>query len=182
MARRITIIEGHPDPDPSRFGYALASAYEKGALAGGHEVRRIRVSELAFPVLRTRQEWQAPPVPCIVQAQEAIRWADHLLLLFPLWLSGSPALLRAFFEQVLRPGFATQNGRKLLGGRSARIVITMGRPAIDPAWKSAETGLLEYCGIDPVQEMHLCGIDGHPQQRASWLVQLEVLGLAANHR
>jgi putative NADPH-quinone reductase len=180
MSRKITIIEGHPDPDPSRFGYALASAYENGALAGGHEVRRIRVSELTFPVLRTRAEWQSPPPPCIVQAQEAIRWADHLLLLFPLWLSGTPALLRAFFEQVLRPGFATQNGRKLLGGRSAGIVITMGRPVIDAAWKSTETGLLGYCGIDPIREMHLCGVDGDVLHRTKWLAQLQELGFAGD--
>lgn len=45
-----------------------------------------------------------------------------------------PALLKAFFEQALRPGFAMSTSAKggwtkLLSGRSARVVVTMGMPA-----------------------------------------------------
>ena len=75
---------------------------------------------------------RAPPE--IAAAQEAIRRADHLVVIFPLWLGDMPALLKGFFEQTLRPGFAFDyrpNGFPLkhLGGRSARIVVTMGMPA-----------------------------------------------------
>ncbi|HET8624991.1 MAG TPA: DUF1572 family protein [Gemmatimonadales bacterium] len=53
------------------------------------------------------------------------------------WLGLLPALLKAFLEQLFRPGFAfarslTQGGKRLFDGRSARVVVTMGMPeAID---------------------------------------------------
>ncbi|MBI4001419.1 MAG: NAD(P)H-dependent oxidoreductase, partial [Nitrospira defluvii] len=59
--------------------------------------------------------------------QEAIGWADHLLIMFPLWLGSMPALLKAFFEQTFRPGCAFEYGqagrlpKKRLTGKSARI-------------------------------------------------------------
>jgi putative NADPH-quinone reductase len=73
-------------------------------------------------------------VPADLEAQEGIRWADHLVLVYPLWLGTMPALLQAFLEQVLRPGFAvahvTNFDRGLLQSKSARIVVTMGMPAM----------------------------------------------------
>ena len=33
-------------------------------------------------------------------------WADHVVILYPLWLGSMPALLKALLEQMLRPGFA----------------------------------------------------------------------------
>jgi len=38
MARRVAIIQGHPDPAGGHFGHALADAYAEGALAAGHAV------------------------------------------------------------------------------------------------------------------------------------------------
>jgi len=185
MPRRIAIIEGHPDPDPAHLNYALGAAYESGAKAGGHEVRRIRVSELDFTVLRTRAEWDGTPAPGIAAAQDAIKWADHLVILFPLWLGGMPALLKAFFEQVLRPGFATANGKKLLKGRSARLVITMGMPAVAFRWyyfshgvKSLERSILAFCGIGPISESMLGGVEGSPAKRVKWLEEMTELGRA----
>ena len=51
QTRRITLIDGHPDPDPGRFVHALADTYAAAALAAGHEVRRIVVAELSFDLL-----------------------------------------------------------------------------------------------------------------------------------
>jgi putative NADPH-quinone reductase len=72
--------------------------------------------------------------PAIAKAQALIGAADHLVFVHPLWLGEMPALLKAFLEQVARPGFAYdikkppfRNG--LLSGKSARVVITMGMPS-----------------------------------------------------
>ena len=111
VAKRITIIQGHPDAQARHFCHALADEYAKGAEDGGHEVRRIEVARLDFPLLRTKEEFeQGVPPDSINQAQEAIGWADHLVILYPLWLGTMPALLNAFFEQVFRPGFAFEYG------------------------------------------------------------------------
>src|SRR5688500_12233228 len=104
---RILIIDGHPDARPQRFMHALARAYCDGAKAAGHEVEMLTVGALDFPLLRTAEDFQiGEPSPTIRAAQESIRRAEHVVILFPLWLGAMPALLKAFFEQTLRPGFA----------------------------------------------------------------------------
>jgi len=63
MGRRILVIQGHPDPAGSHFDHALAAAYVEGAEAGGHEVRRIDVGAIDFPLIRSREDWQSEDVP-----------------------------------------------------------------------------------------------------------------------
>ena len=131
MGKRILILLGHPDPRPERFCRALAEAYHAGAVEAGHDVAVIDIARLDFSALKSKLEWEAPIADALRVPQEAIAWAEHLVIVFPLWLGTMPALLKAFFEQVLRPRFAFEQkgpGRwdKKLVGRSARIVVTMG--------------------------------------------------------
>jgi len=56
MTRRILIVQGHPDPAGGHFCHALADAYAAGATAGGHEVERLEVARLEFPLLRTKED------------------------------------------------------------------------------------------------------------------------------
>lgn len=141
---RITIIQGHPDPAGDRFCHALADAYATGAKAAGLEVKRIEVAKLEFPLLRTQADFEkGSPLPQVAAAQEAIRWAEHLVIIYPLWLGMMPALLKGFFEQVFRPGFAHRTDARgwqaLLKGRTARIVVTIGMPAWSTAGTSGRT-------------------------------------------
>ena len=122
MGKRILVILGHPDPRPERLCRGLAEAYHRSAIDAGHEVRVVDVTRLEFMTLRSQVEWEGPVPDGLREAQEAIRWAEHLVIVFPIWLGTMPALLKAFFEQVLRPGFAMEVGgpgrwNKLLTGR-----------------------------------------------------------------
>jgi putative NADPH-quinone reductase len=194
MARRIVVIQGHPDPDESRFCRALADAYVQGAQQAGHQIRRIEVAQLEFPILRTKEDFHGGTAPeAIRQCQEAIGWADHLLIVYPLWLGSMPALLKAFLEQVFRPGFATAGDatrgtwKKLLIGRSARIVVTMGMPALVYRWyfrahslKSLERNILGFCGIGPIRENLIGMVEAKSQaKRLAQLRKMRELGLLA---
>jgi putative NADPH-quinone reductase len=162
MSRRIAIIQGHPDPLGHHLLHAMANAYaDAAAEAGhevrpayadaaaeaGHEVRRIEVGKLEFPLLRTQLDFEAGSVPPILaQPREDMRWADHWVFLFPLWHGTMPALLKGFLEHVFRPGFAMDYRRegfpkRLLAGRSARIVVTMGMPVLLYRWYFGAYGL-----------------------------------------
>lgn len=189
MNKRITIIDGHPDRAADRYVHALADNYAAGATAAGHEVRRIMVSELDFPVLRSQSEWdgQAPP-PAIADAASAIAWADHLVLLYPLWLGDVPALLKAFLEQVARPGTAFRYRdkglpEKLWAGRSARVIVTMGMPGLmyrlfyrAHSLKSLERNILKFVGIAPVSSTVLGMVQASAERRAEWLDEMRELG------
>lgn len=56
MAKRITIIDGHPDPDGARFCHALANAYAEDAGKASHSVRRLTLAQLEFPILRSKRD------------------------------------------------------------------------------------------------------------------------------
>ena len=191
MPRRILVINGHPDPHPERFAAALADAYVRGASSAGHQIRRLDVGALDFPLIRSEAEFMAPPPAPIRDAQGAVAWADHLVIIFPLWLGGAPAALKAFLEQVFRYGFALnppgQAMKGLLAGRSARLVVTMGMPAlvfrgISGAFgvRSLERGLLWLCGVSPIRHSVLGGVGGPGSRRAKWLLDVQALGRAAS--
>lgn len=193
MSKRIALIQGHPDPAGGHFGHALASAYEGSASEAGHRVRTIPVARLQYDLLRNAREWEQEPVAdAIREAQRTIDWAQHLVIFFPLWMGDMPARLKAFFEQVLRPGFAIgkaapgRMGRKLLKGRSARIVVTMGMPAFfysvyyrAHSVKSLQRNVLEFCGIAPVRATLIGMVEGSSEAREDWLMKLSVLGVQA---
>ena len=144
-----------------------------------------------FPLLRTAEDFHNGKAPqSIEEAQQKIIWADHLLILFPLWLGAMPAVLKAFFEQTLRPGFAfaeAKKGRlpkKLLRGKTSRIVVTMGMPGFfyrfylrAHSLKSLEKNVLAFCGIKPVGSSVIGMIEGmSAKQRANWLARMAALG------
>lgn len=193
MSKRITIIQGHPDAQTRHFGHALADEYSKGCEEGGHEVRRVEVARLEFPLLRSKEEFeQGVPLDSIKQVQDSIRWSDHLVILYPLWLGSMPAMLKAFLEQVFRPGVAFEYqasgtmAKKLFTGKSARIVVTMGMPALVYRWlffahslKSLQRNILGFCGIKPARATLIGQVEGMTeQQRAGWLDEMRKLGHA----
>ncbi len=178
MKRNIVILQGHPDPSPARLSYALADAYAQGARDAGHSIRRIEIGKLDFPLLRSKEDWTSGELPAALKpAQEAITWSHHVALFFPLWLGTMPALVKAFLEQVLRPGFAVQTTeqgqwQRALSGRSARVVVTMGMPAPIYRWyffahgvRGLERNVLAVCGLRPVRQTLIGMVDGGGRER-----------------
>jgi len=194
MAKRIAIIQGHPDTARTHLCHALSEAYASGARAAGHDVREIAVAALDFPLLRSKAEFETGAVPpSLAPSQSAIGQADHLLIVYPLWLGTMPALLKAFLEQVFRPGFAFQLGapgrlwKRPLRGKSARIVVTMGMPVFVYRWyfgahglRSLERSILGFADIGPIRESLFGMIEQASEaKRQAWLAKLRRLGADA---
>lgn len=189
MPKQILIIQGHPDPQGGHFCHALADAYAEGALRAGHVVKRVAVADVEFPILRTRQEWESADLaPAIRDGQELLGRAEHIVIVYPLWMGGMPALLKGYFEQVLRPGFAikTETGKtwtRLLKGKTAHIVVTMGMPAWLYRWffgahslKSLERNILRLVGIKPVRESLVGTVEASAPKRNAWLARMREFG------
>jgi putative NADPH-quinone reductase len=169
--RRIAIIQGHPDPAPERLCRHLAAAYAEGARNVGHEVRIADVATLPVGFLRTQADFEDGIAdPAIATAQETLAWADHWVIIYPLWLGSMPAMLKAFFEQVCRPGFAFRYRdkgfpEKLMAGRTAHVVITMGMPAFAYRWfffahslRALKRNILAFIGVKPERETIVGGV------------------------
>jgi putative NADPH-quinone reductase len=190
MGQRILILDGHPDPAPERFVHALANAYREGAQSGGHEVLLVRVADVGFSLLRSQADYQkGEPPEGVRRVQANFDWASHVVILYPLWLGGMPAMLKGLLEQMLRPGFAFSTrklGRwpvKLQGGKSARVVVTMGMPAaIYRFWyrahslRSLQRNILKFVGFRRVRASVIGGVevmsDGKRKERLQALREL----------
>ena len=189
MSKRILIIQGHPDASQPHLCHALASSYNVGAQSAGHTVKHVNVAELDFPLLRSQKDFETGTVPSSLKpVQNDLLWAEHLVVFFPLWAGDMPALLKGFFEQLMRPSFSGEHAsffdKKILSGRSARVVVTMGMPAIIYRWyfrahgvKSLDRNLLGIVGIAPVHKT-LIGATGNIKaaNAANWLSKLKRLG------
>lgn len=188
MVKPVVVIQGHPDPAGGHLCHGLADAYAAGAATGGHALDRIEVARLDFPILRSAAEFETGATPPDIKAaQDAILRADHMVLVYPLWLGTMPALFKAFLEQCFRPGFALDSDGQwdeLLAGKSARIVVTMGMPAPFYRWyygahslKSLERNILGFVGIAPIRETLFGGVEAvSDAKRAKWLKKMEALG------
>ena len=187
MPRRLLVINGHVDPRPERLCHALCEAYARGGRGAGHEVRRLDVGALDFPVMRRSADFFAPDVPpAIAAAQQDIAWAEHIVIVYPLWLGSQPALFRAFCEQTFRYGFAlappgSRQMKGLLRGRSARVVVTMGMPGLAYraifggfGERSLERAILWFSGVRPIRRTLLGTVEavGAPT-REGWLKRME---------
>ncbi len=180
----IVIIDGHPDPSKERFCHALANAYQKGAEAMGHEVKLITIAEIDIPCLRSKVDSYSGTLPSaqLEEAQEAIGWAEHIVIVYPLWLGDVPAYLKAFMEHVFSPDFAfNKKMQGKLTGKSARIIVTMGMPAFFYRWFfwshsliSLKRNILKFVGIKPIGETIIGSIETADHKK--WLHSVEKLG------
>ena len=191
MSKKICIIDGHPDSDPEHLIHALCDAYESGAKEKGHEVSRINIGGMDLPFLSSQEEFEAPPPQPVLNQREKIAAADHLFIAFPLWLGGMPARLKAFFEQSARGGFylkPAEEGHawpeRMMKGKSARIVVTMGMPDLiyrfgmdAGALKALERGVLGLSGFKPMHHT-IIGSVGEltPSKVESWFTFMREIG------
>ncbi|HEX5380292.1 MAG TPA: NAD(P)H-dependent oxidoreductase [Phenylobacterium sp.] len=192
MTKRIVIVQGHPDSSSPHLLHAMADAYADGAVAAGHQVRRVEAAQLEFPLLRTQADFETGELPPgLAQAREDMRWAEHWVFLFPLWHGTMPALFKGFLEHIFRPGFAMEYQKqgfpkRLLAGRSARIVVTMGMPPLMYRWyfgafgvRGFERSMLSFAGVKPIRES-LYGLTfADARKRARWIEDMRRLGRRA---
>lgn len=187
--KKILIILGHPDPES--YNHALHAFYKKGALDSGAEVREIFVGDLSFEVnLKQGYKKRVELEPCLVEAQEAIKWCNHIVLIYPVWWGSLPAILKGFFDRVFLPGFAFKKREnslfwdKYLTGRSARIISTLDQPAWfyklingAPTDKAVKRMTFSFCGISPTRITNIGPIrNSTPKFREKWLKKVYELG------
>ena len=183
------IINAHPDEQS--FCRALAESYLAGALKAGSDSELIHLKQLQFnPILQYGYRKRTELEPDLLEIQEKIKAADHLVFVYPTWWSTYPALLKGFIDRVFIPGFAFDRKEnsvfhnKLLKGKSARLITTMDSPAWyyrliyrSAGHRSLKTGTLKFCGISPVKITSYQIIKtSTPQQREKWLQKTKKLG------
>ncbi|MGF7049814.1 putative NADPH-quinone reductase [Paenibacillus sp. DS2015] len=189
MKSNIAIIVGHPHSES--YCSALATAYIQGATESGATVRVIDLSTIQFdPNLRYGYHHRTDLEEDLLVAQEAIRWADHLVFVYPTWWGTMPAILKGFIDRIFLPGFAfkyRQNSLlwdKLLKGKSAHLIVTMDTPSWYNLLVYRQAGhrimkhaTLKFCGVNPVRVTEITPVKSlSEEQRKTWLDKIHKLG------
>lgn len=187
--KKLLLINGHPDSQS--YCAALAKAYYEGAKESGAEIEQLNLTELNFnPILIHGYRVPMELEPDLAAAQEKIRAADHLILVYPTWWGTAPALLKGFFDRLLLPGYAFKyyKGKAMpeqrLKGKSARLIVTMNTPPLiykllfkSRGIKLVKDMTLGFCGIKPIKVTTLGPIrDSTDETRAKWLEKTKALG------
>ncbi|MDW8316153.1 MAG: NAD(P)H-dependent oxidoreductase [Rhodovarius sp.] len=117
---KVLLVHAHPRPDS--FSAALKDAAVSALGRAGHEVKlRDLYAEGFAPVLgaeeHARYHDAAANTRGIEQEVADLRAADALLLVYPTWWYGMPAMLKGWFDRIWVPG----------------VTFTLGEGAIQPA-------------------------------------------------
>lgn len=102
--------------------------------------------------------------PEIARDQERLFWCDLLILQFPLWWFGPPAILKGWMDRTLAFGRVYDLGHRyatgMLKGRTGMVSVTTGGPeerfggsdpqydTMDTYLKPVEFGCIQYLGMD----------------------------------
>jgi NAD(P)H dehydrogenase (quinone) len=114
------------------------------------------------------------------EEQDKLRLADAVVVQFPLWWFGMPAILKGWFDRVFVEGFAygvrgddgrtRRYGDGILAGKRAMVVVTTGGPeqvfggrgingALDELLFPIQHGTLFYAGATVVPPLLVPGAD-----------------------
>lgn len=104
---RVLVLHAHPDPES--YGAALHQAAVAALRSAGHDVDDCDLYAEGFDAVLSRAErvgyhdlaGNTLPVAGYV---ERLRAADALVLCFPVWNFGYPAILKGYFDRVFLPG------------------------------------------------------------------------------
>lgn len=159
MEKNILIILGHPDKET--YSGQVADSYQLGAEEAGHTVTRVNLGELQFdPILHKGYKEIQQLEPDLIDLQEKVKAADHIVIVYPNWWCTMPALLKGLFDRFWIPGFAfnfdkeTKKLIKRLDKKTGRVIIVMGTHSPFKTWwqfgdytNEIQYGILEFAGI-----------------------------------
>jgi len=161
--KKILILLGHPDNGTTLSDWFM-EFYKIGAEQAGHEVKTICVGALSFdPILHKGYNEIQPLEPDLIKVQEAIKWSDHLVIIYPSWWSTMPAILKGLFDRIWLPEFAfdfDESGyrwKRLLKGRSAHVFVTsdshplLSRFIFGDTTNEIKKAILWFAGFSPIK-------------------------------
>jgi putative NADPH-quinone reductase len=191
MSKRILVLAANPKKDS--FTTYLAEKYASSAQKN-HDVLLINISDMEFDLDLSGGYAEIHTMEDPLKSfQEAVEWCEHLVIFTPIWWGSLPAKLKGLIDRTFLPGFAFQYEegkiipKKLLKGRTARIVMMMDTPPWyyflfqgAPAIKQLKTTTLKFVGFSSVKSKMIGPvISSTSKSRLKWANDVSKLGYAA---
>ena len=166
------ILYAHPNP--KSFNHAIRETVQAELQKAGKEVSLRDLYALNFnPVLSANDlagMMQGKLQPEVKAEQEFVSSADVIVVIYPLWWAGMPAILKGYIDRVFTEGFAYSivgpDLKGLLQGKKVLLITTTGAPQemyeASGMFKSmAQTtgeGIFQFTGMELIEHRYFCAI------------------------
>ncbi|MBD5770338.1 NAD(P)H-dependent oxidoreductase [Marinomonas colpomeniae] len=192
MSKKILVLVANPKKES--FTRHLAEVYANAA-DKHNEVKILHIANMEFdPDLSNGYTESHDLEDSLIAFQKAVTWSDHLVIFTPIWWGSVPAKFKGLIDRAFLPGFAFQYEKgktipkKLLKGRTARIVMTMDTPPWyyqlvqgAPAVKQLKRTTLKFVGFHSVKSKMIGPVINSKQSsREKWANDIAKLGHIAN--
>ena len=139
------IVYNHPHE--GSFCSAIRDAVISGLDVGGHDYKVIHLDKDGFdPVMREKDlkafvaggrdadMWPEGVDSLVMSYVQKLRWAERIVMIFPIWWMSTPAMTKGFIDKVIFPGMVYKmEGGKLVSMlthlKQVVIITTMNTPA-----------------------------------------------------
>lgn len=133
-------------------------------------------TEAFIPLVEQRQAWTNGTTPsAVIDELEKLQRADLLVLQFPLWWHGPPAMLKGWFDRTFPSGGVYTSRRRydagFFRGKRALLSVTTGAPeaAFGPGARGGDLRTmlwpieysLHYLGFTVLEPFLSYGVQGH---------------------
>ncbi|HLT32201.1 MAG TPA: NAD(P)H-dependent oxidoreductase [Aquaticitalea sp.] len=137
---RTVIVFNHPNE--GSYCNAILQSVTKGLQNANHEVDLMHLDHDGFNPAMSKADLKAfvdhrPIDPQVIDYNERLKKADHLIFIFPIWWDIMPATTKGFVDRVLSPGVMYDHHPRGFGLvpllknlKSITIITTMNKPRI----------------------------------------------------
>lgn len=137
---RTVIVFNHPNQ--GSYCNAILQSVAKGLQNANHEVELMHLDNDGFNPAMSKADLKAfvdhqPIDPQVIDYNERLKKADHLIFIFPIWWDIMPATTKGFIDRVLFPGVVYDHHPRGFGLvpllknlKSVTIITTMNKPRI----------------------------------------------------
>jgi len=137
---RTVIVFNHPNE--GSYCNAILQSVTIGLQKADHEVDLMHLDNDGFNPAMSKSDLKAfvehrPVDPQVIDYNQRLKEADHLILIFPIWWDIMPAMTKGFIDRVLSPGVAYDHHPRGFGLvpllkklKSVTIITTMNKPRI----------------------------------------------------
>jgi NAD(P)H dehydrogenase (quinone) len=174
MSAKMKYLILYAHPNSKSFNHAILETVQDELQKAGEKVSvRDLYAQDFNPVLSANDladMMQGKLQPEVKAEQEFVRSADLLVVIYPLWWAGMPAILKGYIDRVFTEGFAYRivgpDLEGLLKGKKVLLITTTGAPQemyeASGMFKSmAQTtgeGIFQFTGMELIEHKYLCAI------------------------
>ncbi len=188
MKPKILVVCCHPNP--KSFTHAVLASVLAGLTRQDCELVVVDLYAEGFdPVLvvdEVHRRRDLDKVEYTRRYRDQIAWCDAMVLVYPVWWGGFPAMLKGYLDRTFVSGLTYSFHGKpkaavfpsgLMRGKEAHFFYTLDSPAlvalVDPGWLSNYFTVFRYCGFSAVRRHYLARLKlTTAEQRERWLVQV----------